>query len=214
MVYQLKKLEYDYDSLEPYIDEQTMKVHHDKHHQAYVDKYNAAIEKFPELQKKTPEKVIENLDKIHEDIKIIVKNNGGGVVNHNFFWTILKKDVEIEGDILDAINKEFESFIEFKKKFSEIALSVFGSGWAWLIIDKKTKKLQIIKTLNQDSPLSIEKIPLLCIDIWEHAYYLKYQNRRAEYIENFFNVINWEKVNENYISVNSAKVKGGKTFKK
>ena len=198
MKHELPKLEYAYDALEPYIDAKTIEIHHDKHHQTYVDKLNKALEGYGELQKKTPEELIKNIDEIPENIRTAVKNNGGGVVNHNFFFEILKKDVEITGDILIAIEEEFGSFDEFKKMFSESAMSVFGSGWTWLVLNKE-RKLEIIKTANQDSPLTIGKSPLLVIDVWEHAYYLKYQNRRADYIEAFFNVINWDRVNELFL---------------
>lgn len=192
--FELPKLGYAYNALEPYIDEQTMILHHTKHHQTYTDKFNAALENNPELQSKKAEDIIAELNKVPESIRTAVKNNGGGYINHNFFWEILKKDVKFTGKIADEINKKWGNFEAFKKEFSDAALTQFGSGWAWLVKDK-TGKLQIIKTANQDSPLSQGLTPLMCIDVWEHAYYLKYQNRRAEYIENFFKVINWEKVN-------------------
>ena len=205
MKFELPKLEYEYNSLEPYIDEETMKLHHTKHHQIYTDKFNEALSKHPEINKKNAEEIIKELDKIPEDIKIAVRNHGGGYVNHNFFWKILRKNTEINGKIKKSINENFSDFENFKKEFSNAALGVFGSGWAWLVINPVSKKLEIIKTSNQDSPLTLGKIPLLCIDVWEHAYYLKYQNRRAEYVEAFFNVINWKKVEENFIE--SLKIK-------
>ena len=201
MKYKLPKLEYQYDALEPFIDAKTMEIHHSKHHQTYVDKFNVLIEGNKELEGKTPEEIITNIENVDEKIRIAVRNYGGGVVNHNFFFDILKKDTKSVGDILKEIEKEFGSFEEFKKKFSESALSLFGSGWTWLVLNKD-KRLEIVNTANHDSPLSYKQIPLLVIDLWEHAYYLKYQNRRAEYIENFFNVINWEKVNECFIAGN------------
>ncbi len=197
MKFEIPKLKYEYNSLEPFIDEQTMKIHHDKHHQAYADKLNAALEKHPELKIKNAEELLKNLDKIPEDIKTVVKNQGGGYVNHSFFWSVLRKNVELNGKIKDAIEKNFGSFDKFKEEFTNASVKLFGSGWVWLVLNKG--KLEIISTANQDSPISEGKIPLLVIDLWEHAYYLKYQNRRAEYIENFFNVINWKKVEENLI---------------
>ena len=195
MKYELPKLAYNYNALEPFIDEQTMIVHHTKHHQAYTDKLNAALEGYDEFKKKKAEDLIKDINKIPEKIRTAVRNHGGGYVNHSFFWTILKKDVKISGKILEAINKRFGSYDNFKEEFTKASVGLFGSGWAWLVIDKE--KLEIITTANQDSPLSQGKKPLLCIDVWEHAYYLKYQNRRAEYIEAFFNIINWDKVNDN-----------------
>lgn len=200
MTFTLPKLEYTYNSLEPYIDEQTMRIHHTKHHQAYTDKLNAAIEKFPELQKKTAEELMKNLNTIPEIIRTAVKNNGGGYVNHSFFWKILKKNIKPKGEIFMTINKKFTNFDNFRTQFKDASLTLFGSGWVWLVVNPKTKELEIIKTSNQDSPISKGKIPLLTIDLWEHAYYLKYQNKRADYVDAFFNVINWEQVNENYVN--------------
>lgn len=195
MKFEIPKLKYEYNALEPYIDEETMKIHHDKHHQAYADKFNAALEKHPELNFENAEDVIKNINEIPEDIRTAVKNNGGGFVNHSFFWEILKKDTPITGEIKKEIEKQFSSFEKFKEEFTNISLSLFGSGWVWLVLENK--KLKIISTANQNLP---EGIPLLTIDLWEHAYYLKCQNRRAEYIGNFFNVINWKKVNENFVN--------------
>ena len=198
-MHKLEPLPYSYDSLEPYIDLKTMEIHHDKHHQTYVDKLNAALEKYPELQKKKVNELLENLNKIPEEIRNAVRNNGGGHANHSFFWPLLKKDVKFEGKIADAINKRFGSFEKFKEEFSNAAVNRFGSGWVWLVLDKD--KLEIVSSANQDSPLSEGKIPLLTLDVWEHAYYLKYQNRRAEYIGAFFNIINWKRVNENFVNI-------------
>jgi len=195
MKHQLPILNYGYDSLEPFIDARTMEIHHKKHHQAYVDKLNLALEKYPEFQKLSVEELIKNLNKIPEDIRVAVKNNGGGHFNHSIFWKILKKDVKISGKILLDINKFFGSFENFRKEFTDSALKLFGSGWTWLVLNNK--RLEIINTANQDNPLSDKKIPILCLDLWEHAYYLKYQNRRSEYIDAFFNIINWEEVNKN-----------------
>lgn len=200
MTYLLPDLGYGYDALEPYIDAKTMEIHHDKHHKAYCDKFNACLEKYPELGKKKAEELIANLDSIPEEIRGAVRNHGGGFVNHSFFWQILKKDVKISGEILKQINKVFGSFEEFKRKFSESAMGRFGSGWTWLVVNANGE-LEIYSTANQDSPLSEGKKPILTLDVWEHAYYLKYQNRRAEYVEAFWNVVNWKQVEENYQKV-------------
>ncbi|HTY44228.1 MAG TPA: Fe-Mn family superoxide dismutase [Patescibacteria group bacterium] len=209
--FELPRLEYAYNSLEPFIDEATMKLHHDKHHQTYTDKFNEALEKYPELFRKKPEEIISELDKIPEDIRVAVKNHGGGYINHNFFWKILKKNTETKGKIKFAIDKKFGSVENFRKEFSAAALGVFGSGWAWLVLNEN-KELEIIKTPNQESPLTLGKIPLLTIDVWEHAYYLKYQNRRAEYVENFFNVINWQTVEKNFAEAMKMKLKRQKNW--
>ncbi len=197
--FQLKPLPYAYDALEPYIDKETMMLHHDKHEQAYLDNLNKAIAKHPELYSKGIEGILKDLDSIPSDIKQTVINNAGGVYNHDFFWSIMspKKNQSPKGDLLNAINKDFESYDNFKTKFKEAALGRFGSGWAWLVFDKDGK-LSIISTANQDSPISIGLTPIIGIDVWEHAYYLKYQNRRAEYIDNWWNVVNWEQAEKNY----------------
>jgi len=192
----IEKLKYDYNALEPYIDEETMKIHHDKHFQAYFDNFMKTIEG-TELEGKDVKEILSNLAEIPEDIKQAAINNGGGYFNHRFFWTILKKEIAFEGEISEEINKKWGSFDKFKEEFSNSAKTQFGSGWAWLVVDQG--ELKIIKTSNQESPVSKGLIPLLTIDVWEHAYYLKYQNKRPDYIENFFNVINWEKVNEYYL---------------
>lgn len=200
MAFKLPNLGYEYDSLEPFIDAKTMEIHHTKHHKVYTDNFNAALERHPELEKKSPEEIISDLDSVPEDIKKIVRNHGGGYVNHKFFWQILKKDTKFEGPIAEEINAIFGSFDKFKEKFSEAAKNQFGSGWAWLVLDEK-KELEIMSTSNQDSPLTQGKIPLITIDVWEHAYYLKYQNKRADYVNAFFNVINWDKVNELFVEM-------------
>lgn len=197
MAYKLQPLPYSYDSLEPYIDEKTMQIHHDKHHQAYVDKLNKALEKHPNLSEKKVEELLSDLSMIPEEIKQAVINHGGGTYNHNFFFSILKKDVELNGKIIEEIEKTFGSYEEFKKSFSDAAATLFGSGWTWLVF--KDGKLEIMQTKNQNSPISEGAIPIIGIDVWEHAYYLKYQNRRPEYIENFFKVINWEKINDIFL---------------
>lgn len=194
MIHELQPLPYQYNSLEPYIDEQTMKIHHTKHHQSYIDKLNAAIKDYPDLQKESVEDLVINMKNIPEAARMAVRNHGGGHVNHSFFWPILKKDIRIGGAVADAITKKFGSFDGFKSKFSTAATFLFGSGWTWLVLSNG--ELEIITTPNQDSPLSANKTPILGLDVWEHAYYLKYQNRRPEYIDAFFHIINWEKVNE------------------
>lgn len=198
MKHELMKLPYAFDALEPFIDKQTMETHYSKHHQAYVNKLNAAIEDKKELQEKTLEGLISNLDSVPDEIRTAVRNNGGGVINHNFFWPILKKEVKFKGEISEAIIQQFGSFDKFKEEFSDAAATLFGSGWAWLALNNG--ELEIIQTHNQDSPLTLGMIPLLTLDVWEHSYYLLYKNRRPEYIEAFFSIINWKKVNENYLN--------------
>ena len=191
------ELPYAYDALEPYIDEETMKIHHDKHHKAYFDKFTAAIEN-SEIKDKDVKEILSDLNSIPSEIKTAVVNNGGGYFNHSFFWEILSKDKPFREDseIGKEIVNKFESFDKFKEQFSNAAATQFGSGWAWLVLNNDSKELGIIKTSNQDSPISQDKTPLIGIDVWEHAYYLKYQNQRPKYIEAFFSVINWDKVNE------------------
>jgi Fe-Mn family superoxide dismutase len=196
MSHTLPKLDYAYDALEPYFDARTMEIHHTKHHQTYIDKLNAALKGHGTLETISVEKLIRDLNTVPEAIRTAVRNHGGGHANHSFFWPILKKGVKAAGPAVDAIAKKFGSFDQFKEVFSSSAALIFGSGWAWLAVN--AGELEIVTTPNQDSPVSQGKIPILGIDVWEHAYYLKYQNRRPEYIAAFFNVINWEKVNEHY----------------
>lgn len=198
MPHELPELGYNYDALEPHIDAQTMELHHDKHHAGYVKKLNAALEGHEELQDKPVEDLIRNLNSVSEEVRTAVRNHGGGHYNHSLFWPLLKKDVQPSGEVLEAINNTFGSLDDFKEQFKEAALGQFGSGWAWLVVNEN-KELEIVKTPNQENPLTEGKIPILGIDVWEHAYYLKYQNKRAEYVDNFFNVINWEQVNQNYL---------------
>lgn len=193
----LPELGYEYNALEPYIDARTMEIHHTKHHKGYTDKFNSALEKKPELFEKSAEEIIASLEQLPEHIKSAVRNNGGGYVNHSLFWTVLKKDVPFTGEIKIAIERDFGSFEEFKKQFSNAAKTQFGSGWAWLVKDKNGK-LTVTSTGNQDSPLTQGLTPILCLDVWEHAYYLHYQNKRPDYIESFFNIINWNEVNRRY----------------
>lgn len=206
MQHQLPRLSYSYEAFEPYIDARTMEIHYSKHHQAYVDKLNAALEKYPELQEKSVEDLLKNLDSIPEDIRTAVRNHGGGHYNHSLFWALMAppsqmassgKRLEPSGALAEAIDKEFGRFSDFKEKFAAAAAGVFGSGWAWLAMSK-VEGLKIITTPNQDNPISQGLITLLGIDVWEHAYYLKYQNRRAEYVEAWFNVVNWSEVERRY----------------
>lgn len=198
MAYKLMNLPYGYDALEPIIDQETVTIHHDKHHQTYVNKFNEALAAYPELETRTPEDLIANLGDVPEAIRNAVRNHGGGVANHNFYWSILQKDTAFNGAIADAINTKFGGFSAFKEQFSAAAAGVFGSGWAWLVLNGGN--LEIMGTPNQDSPLNSGKKPLLCIDVWEHAYYLKYQNRRPDHITAFFSVINWDQVNKYFLA--------------
>jgi Fe-Mn family superoxide dismutase len=198
----LPKLPYSYDALEPYIDAKTMEIHHTKHHQTYVDKFNAAVGSEPKVAGKSAEDLVSNLDTVPENIRTAVRNHGGGHVNHALFWQILKKDVKPGGEVFNAIGKSFGSYDEFKTKFSAEAANRFGSGWAWLV--DNNGKLEVMSTANQDSPLSLGKTPLIGLDVWEHAYYLKYQNRRPDYIAAFFNIINWKKIDEYYAMIKEA----------
>ena len=198
MIHKLEPLPYSYDALEPYIDSQTVQIHHSRHHQTYIDKLNAAIEGYPELQKHPVEVLLKNLNEIPEAIRTAVRNHGGGHANHSFFWPMLKTNVDFSGDIADAIKQRFGSFEKFKADFSSAAALLFGSGWAWLVWNNGA--LEILTTSNQDSPLNLHSTPILGLDVWEHAYYLKYQNRRPDYIDAFFHVINWRKVNENFLN--------------
>ncbi|HSB46746.1 MAG TPA: superoxide dismutase [Candidatus Bilamarchaeum sp.] len=198
VVHEIGKLPYSYDALEPYIDAKTMEIHHTKHHQAYVTNLNAALDKHPDLKSKTVEELLKDLNAVPEDIRTAVRNHGGGHANHAMFWKLLKKDGgEAHGEVGDAIAKAFGNYAGFKEKFGAAAKGHFGSGWAWLVANDKGA-LEILSLPNQDSPLSSGKKPVLGIDVWEHAYYLKYQNRRPEYVEAFFSVINWDEANKNY----------------
>ena len=199
MPHEIDPLPYDYNALEPYIDEQTMRIHHDKHHQAYANNLNTALEKHPDLQSKSAEDLLRDLNAVPEEIRTAVRNNAGGVVNHNFFWKVMGPDGggQPTGEIADAINKTFGSFEEFKTKFNEAGAKRFGSGWAWLV-KGDGGQLQILSTPNQDNPISEGHTPLLGNDVWEHAYYLKYQNARPKYLEEWWNTVNWDQVNKNF----------------
>ena len=196
MIFEVPALPYPYDALEPYIDEETMHLHRDKHHVGYATKFSKAVEGTA-WANKTAEEIIKNLNEVEENIRTAVRNNGGGYINHLLFWEIMgpNKGGEPKGELLEAINSTFGSFDNFKKTFQDTALSVFGSGWGWLVISKDGN-LKIYSTPNQDSPLSQGDQPILCIDVWEHAYYKKYGPARAEYITNWWNVVNWDKVQE------------------
>ena len=211
MPHSLPKLPYAYDALEPYIDAKTMEIHHTKHHQAYIDKLNAALEGNAGLADKPVEDLIADLDSIPEKIRTAVRNHGGGHANHSLFWTLMAPQAggEPGGELADAINEHFKSFANFKKQFAEAGTGRFGSGWVWLVYPEPSRRvdgkvLAIGSTANQDSPLMGETVaglagvPLLALDVWEHAYYLKYQNKRPDYIEAFWSVVNWEEVERRY----------------
>ena len=197
MAYEVPPLPYDYAALEPHIDEQTMRLHHDKHHQAYVDKANGALEG-TEWEGKPIEEVIANLGSLPDDKKGVVRNNGGGHLNHSLFWESMSPDGggEPSGDLASAIDDAFGSFDAFKEQFEAAGVGQFGSGWAWLVLDGGS--LKITSTPNQDSPISSGATPLVGNDVWEHAYYLKYQNKRPDYLKAWWNVVNWDKVAERY----------------
>ncbi|WP_322490446.1 superoxide dismutase [Chloroflexus sp.] len=199
MAFEVPSLPYDYNALEPYIDEATMHYHHDNHHQTYVTNLNNALANYPDLQIKSIEELLSNLEAIPEAIRTAVRNNGGGHWNHTFFWEIMAPNAggAPEGDLAAAIDATFGSFDAFKEKFKAAALGRFGSGWAWLITDKDGN-LSIMSTPNQDNPLMEGKTAILGIDVWEHAYYLKYQYKRAAYVDAWWNVVNWKKVAEHY----------------
>jgi Fe-Mn family superoxide dismutase len=197
MAFELPKLPYAYDALEPHIDKATMEVHHMKHHQTYTDKFNAALEKHPELFEKDSEEILIDLMAIPEDIRKDVINHGGGYVNHNLFWVVMTpKKEEIGKKLKEVFVRDFGSYEKFMGDFTEAAKSRFGSGWVWLVVNNG--KLEVTSTSNQDTPLSQGKVPILCLDVWEHAYYLSYQNRRADYIAAWWNLVNWRMVEKLY----------------
>ena len=200
MAFELPKLPYAYDALEPHIDKETMEIHHTKHHNTYVTKLNDAV-KGTDLESKSIEDIVKNLNSVPDDIRTAVQNNGGGHYNHSLFWELLTPNAsEPSGEVVDAISSTFGSLDKFKEEFAAAAAGRFGSGWAWLVVDNG--ELAIVSTPNQDNPISEGKLPILGLDVWEHAYYLNYQNRRPDYINAFWNVVNWEKVDELY---NAAK---------
>jgi len=198
MTYTLPDLPYAYDALEPHIDVETMHLHHDKHHNTYVTNLNAAIDKHPELGTKSVEALIADMDSIPEDIRTAVRNNGGGHANHSFFWEIMAPNAggAPTGEIKEAIDAAFGSFDKLKEEFKTAATGRFGSGWAWLVLNNG--KLEVTSTPNQDSPLMDGKTPVLGLDVWEHAYYLNYKNVRPDYINAFWNLVNWDEVNKRY----------------
>lgn len=198
MAYELPALPYAFDALEPHIDALTMEIHHDRHHGTYVTKLNDAVKGNAELEQKSIEDLISNLDAVPENIRTVVRNNGGGHANHSLFWNLLSPNGggEPTGKLAEAINSTFGSFDKFKEEFAAAAAGRFGSGWAWLVVDGG--KLAITSTPNQDNPLMEGKKPVLGLDVWEHAYYLKYQNKRPDYISAFWNVVNWDAANKQY----------------
>ncbi len=199
--FKLEPLPYAYDSLEPYIDKETLILHHDKHHQAYVDNLNKILSTHPEIEYKSLDQLLSNPTILPRDVRQGIINNAGGIYNHNFFWSIMgpNKGVKAKDELLKAIEKDFGSFESFKEKFDKSALSTFGSGWTWLVSNDEGE-LAIMSTSNQDSPITSGIKPIIAIDLWEHSYYLKYKNERNKYIENWWNVVNWEQANKNYLS--------------
>jgi Fe-Mn family superoxide dismutase len=195
---QLPPLPYDYNALEPHIDEQTMRIHHDKHHGTYLTNLNAALEKHPEVEHDDVMALLKNLNSVPEDIRMAVRNNGGGHVNHTMFWQIMGPNMggEPTGALAAAIKQAFGDFAAFTEKMNAAGTGRFGSGWAWLVVDGG--KLAITSTPNQDNPISEGKMPVMGVDVWEHAYYLKYQNRRADYLKAWWNVVNWNEVSKRY----------------
>ncbi|PIC78556.1 superoxide dismutase [Sporosarcina sp. P19] len=198
MAYTLPELPYAYDALEPHIDKETMNIHHTKHHNTYVTNVNNALEGHEELLNMPVDELVANLDKVPEDKRTAVRNNGGGHSNHSLFWTILSPNGggNPTGEVAEAIDKEFGSFDAFKEEFAKAATTRFGSGWAWLVVNNG--EIEVTSTPNQDSPYMDGKTPLLGLDVWEHAYYLNYQNRRPDYISAFWNVVNWDEVEKRY----------------
>ncbi|AZB43635.1 superoxide dismutase [Bacillus sp. FJAT-42376] len=198
MAYELPQLPYAYDALEPHIDKETMNIHHTKHHNTYVTNVNAALEGHEDLSGKSIDELISNLDAIPEEKRTAVRNNGGGHSNHSFFWQILSPNGggQPSGALADAISSKFGGFDAFKEEFAKAATTRFGSGWAWLVVNNG--ELEVTSTPNQDSPLMEGKTPVLGLDVWEHAYYLNYQNRRPDYINSFWNVVNWDEVSKRY----------------
>lgn len=205
MAHELPPLPYDYNALEPHIDEQTMRIHHDKHHAAYVANLNKALESASGLQNKSVEDLLMNLSSVPENIRGAVNNNGGGHYNHTMFWSIMgpKGGGEPSGELADAIKAAFGDFNAFKEKVNNAGMTRFGSGWAWLVLDRDGK-LAVVSTPNQDNPLSSGQKPIMGVDVWEHAYYLKYQNRRADYLAAWWNTVNWDEVAARYRKAKSG----------
>lgn len=198
MIFKLPDLLYSYDALEPFVDEKTMKIHHTKHHQTYVDKTNAELDTLPEFQNLSLIELIRQLNYLPDNKKDVIRNNAGGHINHSFFWKLLRYGTVLQGSLKKAIEKNFDDVDLFKKEFEKVAINRFGSGWIWLV--KKNETLKIVSTANQDNPLmgvqisGVDGYPILGLDVWEHAYYLKYQNRRLDYVQAFWNIINWNEV--------------------
>jgi Fe-Mn family superoxide dismutase len=199
MAYELPPLPYSFDALEPHIDAQTMEIHHDRHHAAYVNNLNKALEGHDDLASMSIEDLLRNINQVPESIRTAVRNNGGGHANHSLFWTIMSPNGggQPSGALADAINSAFGSFDAFKEKLNAAGMGRFGSGWAWLVVNRDGN-LEVISTANQDSPLMDGLTPILGVDVWEHAYYLKYQNKRNEYLANWWNVVNWPEVSRRY----------------
>ncbi|MBZ5721008.1 MAG: superoxide dismutase [Acidobacteriia bacterium] len=208
MAFEVSPLPYDYSALEPFIDAQTMRLHHDMHHAAYVKNLNAALEKYPALQSKSGEELLRDLSAIPEDIRTAVRNNGGGHVNHSMFWKIMKPKGggAPAGPIAEVIKQAFGNFTDFQAKFNDAGAKQFGSGWVWLVGKPRSAEVQIISTPNQDSPISQGLFPIFGNDVWEHAYYLKYNNRRPEYLQAWWNVVNWDEINQRLESFKSHQV--------
>ncbi len=202
MAHTLAPLPYDYAALEPYIDAETMQLHHDKHHAAYVNNLNGALADYPELQSKSIESLIADLNAIPEAIRTVVRNNGGGHANHTMFWETMAPNAggTPTGDLAAAITDSFGDVDTFKQRFVEAGVKQFGSGWVWLVVNPE-HKLQIVSTPNQDSPITVGSQPILGNDVWEHAYYLKYQNRRPEYLNAWWNVVNWQEVSRRFAAI-------------
>lgn len=200
-MFTLPSLSFEYDALEPHIDAETMEIHHTKHHQGYTDKLNAALEGQENLLKMTIEEILKDASLLPESIRQAVINNGGGFYNHTLFWSVLSpENSEPAGTFKEALLSKYGSLVDFRVKFEQAAASQFGSGWTWLVVDKNGE-LEIMSTANQDCPLSIGKTPILTLDVWEHAYYLNYQNRRPDYISAFWNIVNWAEVEKRYMEV-------------
>ena len=199
MAYELPPLPYPFDALEPHIDAKTMEIHHDKHHQAYITNANNALKDHPDLAAKPVEELLANINKVPEAVRTVLRNNAGGHANHSFFWKILspKGGGQPKGKLAADITSTFGGIDQFKEKFKDAGAGRFGSGWAWLVVNK-SGKLEIISTANQDSPIMDGSKPVLGVDVWEHAYYLLYQNRRPDYIKAWWNVVNWDEVGKNY----------------
>jgi len=206
MAHELPPLPYDYNALEPHIDEQTMRIHHDRHHNTYVTSLNAALDKHPELHNKSLEELLRDINSVPEDIRTAVRNHAGGHHNHSLFWEVMGPNAggAPSGELGEAINKAFGGFDQLKQQLTQAATTRFGSGWGWLTVDS-SGNLKIESSPNQDSPLMEGRTPILGVDVWEHAYYLKYQNKRPDYLDAWWNTVNWSAVNENYTRAKAGK---------